>query len=284
MTSPSVSVLVCSKNGGIKLARMLQSLQMQDLPLVEIILIDDGSDPPLALPFAGIHLIRNDRSLGLISCRNNLAALAKGDWLVFLDDDVILDDAQLLSKAMSLVAKDAAVGALGFMQRGVDGKLLDLQPGRGNQTGQVPVYYGWAHIIRRSAWLKAGPFAEVFGYGWEETEFCLRLLNCGYKVICDPGLAVIHDVASVSKNLASRHFMNDRNMLMTIVLHHPARLVPSWFKGALLHCRPDSSSRERLVLYRLRLLCAVALKIPYLLAHRQPVSKQTLDAFYQLHK
>jgi glycosyltransferase involved in cell wall biosynthesis len=48
MNLPSVSVLVCSRNGGIKLARMLQSFQAQDLSLAEIILIDDGSDLPLA--------------------------------------------------------------------------------------------------------------------------------------------------------------------------------------------------------------------------------------------
>src|SRR5437660_1263636 len=123
MNLPSVSVLVCSKNGSIKLARMLQSLQAQDLSLAEIILIDDGSDQPLAPICPGLRLIRKDRSQGYIPCRNELAALANGEWMVFLDDDVILDDSQLLSRTMTLLGEDPTVGALGFLQRGVDGKL-----------------------------------------------------------------------------------------------------------------------------------------------------------------
>ena len=263
---------------------MLQSLLKQDLPLDEIILIDDGSDQPLALPFTGVRLIRNARSLGYIICRNNLAALAKGEWLVYLDDDVVLDDAQLLSKAMSLVTQDSAVGAIGFLQRDVNGKFLEYQPYRGNQVMQVPVYYGWAHIIRKTAYLKAGPFTSTFGYGWEETEFSLRLLDCGYKVIGDPSLSVIHDAASSTKNLPRRHFLNDRNMLLTIMLRYPARLVPSWLKMALFGCRPDQTSQEPLALYRLRLVWGVICKIPFVFVHRKAVSHQTLSGFCQLQK
>ncbi len=282
MNLPSVSVLVCSKNGGIKLARMLQSLQAQDLSLAEIILIDDGSDQPLAPICPGLRLIRRDRSQGCIPCRNELAALAKGEWMVFVDDDVILDDPQLLSKAMILLRQDPTVGALGFLQRSVDGKLLNLQPCRGNGTEWVPTYYGWAHIILRGAWLKAGPFAEAFTYGWEETEFCLRLLDCGYKVVSNPTLSVIHDSTSSAKNLPRRHFLNDRNMLLMIALHHPARVVPSWVKNSILRCHPEQSSNESLLIYRLRLLWATFSKAPYVFRNRRPVSAQTLKTFYRL--
>ena len=278
------SILVCSKNGGQKLERMLQTLTQQNADIAEIILVDDGSEPPLPKLTDPIRLVRNPRSCGLIACRNQLAKLASHELMMFLDDDVLLDDKEVVHRAGKLMMSDDKIGAVAFQQRHPDGHLLEVQPLLPGRRQQIATYFGWAHLIRRSAWQKTGPFFEAFGYGNEETEFSLRLIEAGYKVIGDPAISVIHDMASSSKNWPKRHFLNQRNILMTILLRYPARLIPSWLKGVVMSSRPHPLANEPCLIFRLRLVWAIILKIPCLWRNRKPVSLSTLDLFYLLQK
>lgn len=54
----------------------------------EIILVDDHSEPPIAVD--GAKIIRNPRRMGVGESRNIGSRQAKGDWLLLLDDDLAL--------------------------------------------------------------------------------------------------------------------------------------------------------------------------------------------------
>ena len=259
--------------------RMLESLFKQDIVIREIILIDDGSEIPIQAKTDKIKLIRHARSLGIISCRNKLASLARGEFLVFLDDDVILDDKDLFQKAMKILKADPKIGALGINQRGMDGTWLDLQPAK-KIAGTAQVYFGWAHIIKQSAWEVVGPFREAFDYGWEESDFSLRLWNKGYKVVSSDSLSVIHDAGSLGKKMAHRHFLNMRNSILSILLNFPAPLLPSWLKGTLLKLNPLPDSVEPLIFFRLRIIFSILFFLPYLLRNRKPVSIESIELYY----
>jgi GT2 family glycosyltransferase len=276
------SVLICSRNGGAKLQRMLQSLRTQNAEIDEIILLDDGSDPPLPNPGGEMKLIRHEQSRGYINSRNELARQARNEFMFFLDDDIVLDDVSAIKTAVEMMAADSMIGAVAYKQRAPDGTVPDVQPVYGGEIRQIANYFGWAHLIRRSAWERVGPFVEFFQYGYEEAEFSLRLLDAGYKVVGNPRLFVIHDVSDGSKNLPRRHFTNMRNVLLTCLLRYPAAQVLPTLKWTMRNVGPYPPASESLWKFRLRLIVAVAAQLPRLLIERKAVSADTTNSYVRL--
>lgn len=93
MSSVRVSVIIPTHNRPDKLAETLTGLREQYLPSAdyEIIVVDDGSEPPVVLSEKDegpvcrlIRLKGGERS----AARNTGAAMAKGLLLVFIDDDI----------------------------------------------------------------------------------------------------------------------------------------------------------------------------------------------------
>src|SRR5262245_56955329 len=91
--APRLSVIIATRNRPELLAATLERLCAQSVPAdeYEVVVVDDGSSPPLALPdavgAAAIHLVRTvgvERS----AARNAGVAAARGEWILFLDDDM----------------------------------------------------------------------------------------------------------------------------------------------------------------------------------------------------
>ena len=91
-----VSVVLTTYNRPELLIRALESVKVQTFQPKEIILVDDASDKNTT-NFIKKHLsddiiyIRHERNLGLAAARNSGLYHAKGDFIAFLDDDVVLD-------------------------------------------------------------------------------------------------------------------------------------------------------------------------------------------------
>jgi len=92
-----ISVIIPTHNRPEKLADTLACLKQQSLPATEyeIIVVDDGSSPPMILPEDAegpsctlVRLEGTERS----AARNAGATVAKGDLLIFVDDDIIVRD------------------------------------------------------------------------------------------------------------------------------------------------------------------------------------------------
>lgn len=102
MTSPALSVVIPTCNRPAQLAACLHSLAAQTLPpaLFEIIVVDDGGAAPAApalAPFFSSLPLRHLRqpNAGPAAARNAGAALARGRWLAFTDDDCLPEPAWL---------------------------------------------------------------------------------------------------------------------------------------------------------------------------------------------
>lgn len=90
MTKPKVTVIISTRNRPqLLLERALDSLIYQTFKDFEVLVIDDASDVPYKVPdlFLDIKYYRNEERKGLAHNRNKGAALAKGEYIVSLDDD-----------------------------------------------------------------------------------------------------------------------------------------------------------------------------------------------------
>lgn len=90
--NPLVSVVIPSKNRPDLVIATLVSVIDQTYDNIEILVVDDGSDMPLAPLLKDrfsdrVLCLRNDQSLGGAVARNRGAQSAHGDYIAFLDDD-----------------------------------------------------------------------------------------------------------------------------------------------------------------------------------------------------
>src|SRR5512135_213179 len=85
----TVSVVIPTKNRDDSLARTLSSVAGQDFRDLEVIVVDDGSDPPAKVS-ASARIVRNTRSWGASAAKNLGLEAARGEFVLFLDDDVEL--------------------------------------------------------------------------------------------------------------------------------------------------------------------------------------------------
>ncbi len=67
-----------------------------------------------------------------------------------------------------------------------------MQPGRGRLARYVAAFIGFAHLLDRRVFLGLGGYRESFVFYGEEKEYCLRLLDGGYRVVYLPTALVVH--------------------------------------------------------------------------------------------
>ena len=205
-----VSAIVPCFEAPEALALTLAGLERQAWPrgLLEVVVVDDGSDPPLAGPVRtplAVKVIRQERrGFGLARARNTGVAAAAHDILVFLDGDVIPEAGLVSAHARWHHAISDAL-TLGFCAcvsvAGIDaaavrahrGPLRELLAGRPAdppwlerhmaRTGDLTSRHGDRFRavtgqnfgISRALYEEVGGFDESFTrYGGEDTEFAWR--------------------------------------------------------------------------------------------------------------
>ena len=107
---PEVSIIVPTRDRHERLPRTLLTALGQRHVDAEIIVVDDGSNPPVAPRLADaakkqIQVIRHEQPTGVAEARNTGLRQARGAWTAFLDDDDLWAPAKLRRQL------DAAAGA-----------------------------------------------------------------------------------------------------------------------------------------------------------------------------
>lgn len=117
--SPTVSIVVRTKNRPELLADALDSLAATRYPKLEVVLVNDGGSTPSVPSDCGLEVTRVEhaQSRGRAAAANAGVAKAKGSWIGFLDDDDLVFPEHLATLAGAanaagarVVYSDAAVG------------------------------------------------------------------------------------------------------------------------------------------------------------------------------
>jgi glycosyltransferase involved in cell wall biosynthesis len=95
----TATIVVTTHNRQELADRALASALAQADIDVEVIVVDDGSEPPYRATTddARVRVIRNELPHGPSAARNQALKLASGTWITFLDDDDVLLPTMLLS-------------------------------------------------------------------------------------------------------------------------------------------------------------------------------------------
>lgn len=194
----------------------------------EVILVDDGSSDgtreflkTLKPPY---RILLNEENLGFAGSNNRAAESARGEYLFFLNNDLVLRPGWLepMADGMEMLPM---VGVLGNIQMNPQTGLVDhagvffdlkglpahARKGRSRIPRQD--YREWyavtaaCMLIRRDVFLSAGGFDEGYRNGMEDIDLCVRLRLEGYRHYVANRSVVEHFVSSSP----GRHTHNDAN-------------------------------------------------------------------------
>lgn len=115
--SADVTFYVPCFNGAATIRQGLESVLHQTTPPARVIVVDDGSDPPVVLPDRAVEIIRHERNQGLGAARNTAMKLCTTPLLASIDADVALQSDWLEICLRQLNSRRAA---------GVGGRLVEL--------------------------------------------------------------------------------------------------------------------------------------------------------------
>lgn len=281
---PVLSVLIPSKNRPDRVERLVASVRGQDFdePL-EVIVVDDGSVPPLSFADPSIQLRRNETSLGACAARNRGFEMVSGEFILMLDDDTELADPTLVRRAVDLARSHPDFAAIGFRHLDSNGVPDPWQPAVSDVTCETAFFYGYGVLLRREAIRQTDGFEETFGYGYEEQDLCLQLHRAGWRVMFAPSLALLHHHDPRGRNWVRIHRLISRNAIRSMLLRFPLfSVLPcatlkwlSYFVESRRRGENDWSGGLRMFMDTLAF-------VPHALGRRQPMRLRTLSRYRQL--
>lgn len=214
--APQVSVIIPVHNK-FDLTHACIGSMLEHLPEApfEVIIVDDASsDETLLAGLAfsgGIRVLRNARNLGFVGSCNAGAAAARGEKLLFLNNDTLLTPGWL-DELLATFERDPNIGVAGSRLLFPDGKLQEsggliwrLGDGWNWGRGQDPEdpryrYMRDADYVSGAALMvDAALFRELDGFDthfapayYEDTDLCFRVRAKGRRVVVQPASGIIH--------------------------------------------------------------------------------------------
>jgi len=203
-----ISVVLPTLDRPEAIYNLLRHLEHQTLQPFEIIVVDQSQAPDARVAaYASEHpVVRLHRIpvKGLPNARNVGVSLAKGDAVLFLDDDSIPDAALVRFHAEAYA--DPAVAGVGGQVRGGYDKIQGAVGTFRVSDGRVVRNFGAStrcavdHLpggnmsFRREVFDKVGGFDLSYGGSaiGEETDFCLRAGRAGFKFVFEPRASLDH--------------------------------------------------------------------------------------------
>jgi GT2 family glycosyltransferase len=193
----------------------LASLQsVQEQAPFEVIMVDDCSTdktPEVIAQIPGVIYVRNDSNSGFIASCNTGAQMARGKYLVFLNNDTIVKSGWLTA-LLDTFNEERRAGIVGSKLLYPDGRLQEAggiiwrdasgwnygkfdDPGKPeyNYLRDVDYCSAAALMIPKALFESAGGFDSRYAPGYyEDTDLAFKVRQAGYRVLYQPLSEVIH--------------------------------------------------------------------------------------------
>lgn len=226
----------------------------------EIIIADDMSNDltkHIKKYFSNIYINKNKKEHGFVMNCNKAANLARGKYILFLNNDVQVQKGWLLN-LVKLIESDEKIGMVGSKFIYPNGILQEAggivwnngiacNYGRGkdpelseyNYVKEVDYISGASIIIRKSIWKEIGGFDKRYipAY-YEDTDLAFEIRKRGYKVMFQPSSVVVHlEGISNGKNLSSG--------LKKYQIINQKKFMEKWAEELKQQCRPKNIFEAR---------------------------------------
>lgn len=260
MTStPTASVVIATHNRPQAVKRLLEAVARQDVEDLEVVVVDDGSEPAAFAELQGIvadlgprfRLLRNDIAQGPSAARNRGVRESAGRFVAFCDDDDLWTRDDHLSCAVAALDRHGLDLLLGEMVKlGADAApaglwfepVLDLAGADrlGDDLYRLDerrlagfldhrILHANTLVIRRGLFERVGGYWEKIRFA-EDHDFALRLAAAAGAAVFRSTTVAQIDVsphASLSRRFDAREQLL---MTMTAVLHAESEMTAPAFR------------------------------------------------------
>jgi GT2 family glycosyltransferase len=251
-----VSIIIPHWNGIDIITECLDSLNKVTYPNLEIIVVDNNSTDDsvnhIRKKFPKVNIFENRQNEGYAGGCNRGAEIAKGKYLLFLNNDTIHKPnwieplVQLLEKNHNIAAVqpkilnyyqknlfDYAGGSGGMMDflvfpfaRGRIFNEQEIDTGQYNSKQKIFWSSGTAFLVRKDIFEKAGKFDELFFAHMEEIDLCWQFHLMGYEVWSEPSSVVHHkNAVSLPMYTEKKYYLNHRNSLIMLLTNYSLPLA-----------------------------------------------------------
>lgn len=240
--SPRVGIVVLNWRRPREILACLASIEAQDYPSYEIVVVDNGSAngsvTEIRRTVPGVRVIENGRNLGFAAgCNVGIADLMRRavDYVLLLNDDATCEPT-LVSRLIEQAEAAPEIGVLGptifyaappgtiiwsaggMVDRlGRPRHLRADEPADGSlpQAQDVDYVTGCALLIRRDVVETVGLLDERFFAYWEEAEWCARARAAGFRVVHVPAARVWHGLRQQDRETSRPYqYLMTRNRLL----------------------------------------------------------------------
>jgi hypothetical protein len=262
------AVVVLNCNGRQLLSDCLDSLQKQTVTNFETVVVDNGSSDGslelLAEKYPLVRVLPLGTNMGF-SIANNVAirdAMARNmdDVLLLNNDTIVAPD--FVAEMLAAIAKDERIGAVcpkiyfasepttiwyaggGFSpwsySRARHRGWREVDRGQFDSETEITLATGCAMLVRCSALPAVGLLDEKLWAYMEDTEWSVRFLENGYKLVFAPRARVWHHSQATwvkkigSGSHAPSQYLATRNCLLIARRHARWWQIPTYVLGFLL--------------------------------------------------
>ena len=221
-TEPKVSIIIPTKDKKELLQRCIQSIEKNTAyKNWEIIIIDNNSSNEKTIRYfesLPYEILQYDEPFNFSKMNNLAASKAKGDYLLFLNDDTAALEPNWLTEMVSL-CQQKNVGVVGPKLVYSDQTIqhagaVFLKSGSGFHPFQRfskknSGYFNFINVIRdfsavtgacllvkKSVFTKIGGFDDNFDLYYGDSDLCLRIRHLGYHVVYTPYAKLLHEGSS----------------------------------------------------------------------------------------
>lgn len=206
-----VSIVILAKNQLMYTKACIESIQANTPGAYELVLVDNGStDGTLAYfqSIEGAKVIHNEENQGFAKGCNQGIEVSSGDYILLLNNDVIVPEGWL-EGLIACAEADPATGIVGPRCNNISGPQQDDAPYQtvrefhrfakryGEQHAgeywDLDRLVGFCMLIKRAVVDQIGGLDEQFGLGnFEDDDYCRRARQAGWKTRVTNGVFLHH--------------------------------------------------------------------------------------------
>jgi len=248
-----LSIIIVNWNNKDILGDCLNSIyHTHNVSKYEIIVVDnnskDGSVELVKNEFPNVKLLENNQNLGFTRANNQAIKIARGNYILLLNNDTVVTNAYCFDRMIELMEKKPQVGVLGCKLLYPDGTLQSCGESFPSVWGifksqilfaktwkrfgknkreddhfkEIDFICGACLVTRKEILDQVGLFKEEYFMYGEDVEFCYRVHKAGYDigVLTDESIVHLHS-KSTEKNLTEMLYHSITNDLKNLrMLHH----------------------------------------------------------------
>lgn len=227
---------------------------------VEVIVVDnnskDGSTAMIRAKYPEVKLVENKENAGFSRANNQGVAMAKGDYILFLNPDTVMPE-DFLQKMVAYMDAHPEAGSIG--PRLIDGRGQYAPDGKKSfpslsvaifkttginklfktsayfnkyyavhvkedETAEVDILSGCCMMVRHNVIKEVGgAFDEAYFMYCEDFDLCYRIQKAGYKNIYYPEATLIHYKGESTRKATISHVRIFNDALSVFVKKHYSR-------------------------------------------------------------